>query len=505
MGTDRSLRARPLLAVVAGAMLCAGCTVGPGFRRPETKSPDAWVGPSIEQAAGADAVASRPVARAFDGRHWWSVFNDPLLDRLVDEAAGQNIDLQTALSRIAEARAQRDSAAGAELPTIAGNGVAGRQRMSETGIASTLGGGGGGGGGSGGSQPSTISNLFQVGFDATWELDLWGKTRRNVEAATASIESAEQQRGDAVVSTTAEIARNYLQLRGLQRQRAVVLRDIADQRRLLQLIGSRAERGFVPRSDATQQDAQLAAAEAQLPGLEQSTEAAANRLALLLALPPNALRERLGDAPGEASMLPPEVPIGLPGELLRRRPDVLRSEAELHAATARVGVSESALFPSIQLGAAAGLQSTSAGSLSDWASRFILGGTLISVPIFQGGQLRAQVHVADAQMQQAALGYRKTVLSAYHDANDAIVAYVQEQRHARALARQVALSRQSRDQAQARYRSGLSPLAEVLQIDRTTHQAELAALQSTLTASTNLVALYKALGGDWQGDVSARP
>ena len=254
---------------------------------------------------------------------------------------------------------------------------------------------------------------------------------------------------------------------------------------------------LVPQSDVVSQATQLAAARAQVPPLEQSIAQAANGLALLLAQPPGALRERLGDSAANAMALPPEVPIGLPGDLLRRRPDVLRSEAELHAATARIGAAKAQLFPSVELGAVAGLQSTSTGSLLNWASRFFAGGAQVSVPLFQGGRLTAQVRVADVQMQEAALDFRKTVLSAYREADDALIGYAQEQRHASALAEQLNQARRSRDLAQARYRNGLAPLIDVLQSQHAAHQAELSSLQSTVTASTDLVALFKALGGDW--------
>jgi NodT family efflux transporter outer membrane factor (OMF) lipoprotein len=490
------------LAALSIAALCGGCTVGPNYRRPDTQVPKAW---SAASAPGASSVESRPVTRAFDGRRWWSVFKDPVLDGVIDEAMRQNLDLQTAALRIAEARAQRDVTAGAELPSVGATGLAGRSRMSENGFTSTLGAGpsssssdSGSGARSGSSSPpSPTANLFQVGFDALWELDLWGKTRRSVEAANALTESAEQARGEAAVSLAAEVARTYLALRGMQRQLAIADADVTVQERLLALVESSARYGLVPRSDMAQQAAQLAGARAQIPAIAQNIEQATDRLALLLALPPGALRERVGPAPRSDAGLPPEVPIGLPGDLLRRRPDVMRSEAELHAATARVGAAQAQLFPSIEIGAVAGLQATHAHDLTDWGSRFFVGGAQISVPVFQGGRLRAQTHVADTQMQEAAIAYRETVLGAYHDANAALVAYFQEQRHASALARQVAQARRSRDFAQARYQSGLAPLIEALEANRIAHQAELAALQSNVTATTNLVALYKALGGDW--------
>jgi NodT family efflux transporter outer membrane factor (OMF) lipoprotein len=487
---------------LAAAALLGACTMGPNFHRPETTPPPFWAG-----AASAPAtLPSRPVARAYDGRLWWSVFKDPVLDNLVDEAQQQNLDLQAAALRIEEARAQRGSAVSQGLPSFSGSGIGGRQRASKNGLASALAGGAsqqgsssGGTGGSGGAAPapSPYSDLFDVGFDATWELDLWGKARRGVEAADANIVSAEQARGDAMVSLTAEVARTYLSLRGAQRQRAIVVADIADERQLLELTNSRSKNGFASQADAVQQQAQLSASEAQLPPIEQNIDQAMNRLALLLALPPGALAERLGPLPQADVALPPEVPVGLPGDLLRRRPDILKSEADLHAATAKVGQAKAQLFPSITLGGSAGFQSIHADSLTDWASRFWVGGAQVSIPIFEGGKLKAQIRTADAQMREAALAWRGTVLAAYHDANNALVAYADEQRHASALARRLADARRGDALMRSRFMSGFVSMIEVLDAQRNVHQAEQQSLQSNVAASTDLVALYKALGGDW--------
>ena len=494
---------RMLALALAAASLLAGCVMGPDFKRPETTPPAAW--PAVTAVPG--DTPSKPVARAYDGRQWWSVFKDPILDGLVDEAVRQNLDLQTAALRIEEARAQRGSAAAAGRPSVSGMGLGGRQRASENGFTSALAGGaaqqGGSSGGAATAAPSPYSDLFQVGFDATWEIDLWGKARRGVEAADAGIVSAEQARGNAMISLTAEVARTYLSLRGAQRQRAIVLADIEDQRALFKLADSRSRNGFAAQADAVQQQAQLSNAQAQLAPIDQQVAQATNRLALLLALPPGALVDRLGPGPTSDVALPPEVPVGLPGDLLRRRPDILKSEADLHAATAKVGQAKAQLFPSITLGGVGGLQSVHADSLTDWASRFWIGGAQVSIPIFEGGKLKAQIRTADAQMKEAALTWRSTVLSAYHDADNALVAYADEQRHATALARALADARRSDTLMRSRYQSGFVSMIEVLQAQRTVHQAEQQSLQSNVTASTDLVALYKALGGDWTEDAAA--
>lgn len=496
----------------AGALACAallgGCVMGPDFHRPETTPP-----PAFDSLARAPAdLPSKPVTTPYDGARWWSVFKDPVLDGLVDEARRQNLDLQAAALRIEEARAQLGAAAAQGRPSVSGMGVGGRQRSSQNGFFSALSGGaqqppqGGAQGGAAAPQqaaPSPYSDLFQIGFDATWELDLWGKARRGVEAANAGVASAEQARGDALISLTAEVARTYLQLRGAQRQRAIVEADIADERELLRLTESRSRSGFSARADAVQQQAQLSSSEAQLPPIDQSIAQATNGLALLLALPPGALAQRLGTAPAADVALPPAVPVGLPGDLLRRRPDVLKAEADLHAATAKVGQAKAQLFPSITLGGLGGLQSVHASSLTDWASRFWIGGAQVSIPIFEGGKLKAQIRTADVQAKEAALAWRGTVLSAYHDADNTLEAYADEQRHAAALAKALADARRGEQLMRSRQRSGFVSMIEVLDTQRRVHQAEQQTLQSTVAAATDLVALYKALGGDWSEGAAA--
>jgi len=477
--------------------------MGPNFERPHATPP-----PSYDSLAGAPAdLASKPLATPYDGARWWSVFRDPVLDGLVDEARRQNLDLQAAALRIEEARAQLGAAAAQGRPSVSGMGLGGRQRSSRNGFLSGLAGGGQQGGGAGTAAPpapSPYSDLFQIGFDATWELDLWGKARRGVEAAKAGVESAEQARGSALISLTAEVARTYLQLRGAQRQRAIVEADVADARHRLELTESRSRNGFAANADAVLQQAQLSSSEAQLPPIDQQVAQAMNGLALLLALPPGALAQRLGPAPTADVALPPAVPVGLPGDLLRRRPDVLKAEADLHAATAKLGQAKAQLFPSITLGGAGGLQSVHASSLTDWASRFWIGGAQVSIPVFEGGKLKAQIRTADVQLKEAALAWRGTVLSAYHDADNALEAYADEQRHAAALAKALADARRSDALMRSRQRSGFVSMIEVLDAQRRVHQAEQQALQGNVAAATDLVALYKALGGDWDEDAAAR-
>ena len=482
------------------ALACSACTVGPNFVKPAIDAPHGWTA-SREPATATDVPSKLVPGSAMD-RRWWSVFQDPVLDRLIDVAMEQSFDVQEAGLRIAEARALRDSAAGAYYPSVESTSVAARLRSGASGVGQLLGGSSGSGssGESGASSSSSsgfTTNLFQVGFDATWEPDLFGSVRRNVEASEAAIVSAEEQRRDAQVSLAAEIARAYMTLRGAERQRAITLADLASQEHLAELIGSRNRSGLAPSSDVATQSVQVSAARARLPQVEQSIANNRNRLALLLALPPGSVDEQLGER--ALPSLPPEVPVGLPGDLLRRRPDIRRREADAAVASARIGVATAALFPSVRFGAVGSLSSNKANSLFDWASRFGLVGAQLSIPIFEGGQLRSQVRVADYRAQQAIVTYRQTVLAAFHDVDNAMTTYALDQRRTIDLDRQLQDSRHGRDLARDRYVAGLGAYIDVLNAEHQANQAELDLAQSSVTASTDLVALFKALGGGWEG------
>ena len=490
---------RPWAGGLSIAIVVAGCTVGPEPRKPDVDVPEAWAA-SRDRTIATD-LPSRVVAGPSDAGRWWSVFRDPVLDRLIEDAVAQSLDVQTAALRIAGARAQRDAEAGAYYPTVGGTVAAARFRTGAGGIGQAL-----GGGSSADSTSSDsggiASNLFQVGFDATWEPDLFGRVRRGVQAADADIRSYEAQRHDAMVSLTAEIARAYVTLRGAERQRAITLADIASQEHLRDLIDSRNRAGLAPSSDVATQRVQVSAARSRLPQAEQGIATNRNRLALLLALPPGSLDERLGERTLPA--LPPEVPVGLPGDLLRRRPDVRAREADVEAATARIGVASAALFPRVRFGAVGALSSNKTNELFDWSSRFGLLGAQLTIPIFQGGQLRAQVAIADLRAQEAVLTYRQTVLGAFHDVDNAMTTYAQDQRRTVDLDRQVGESRRGRDLARDRYTSGLGAYIDVLNAEHQANQAELDLAQSAVTASTDLVALFKALGGGWEDGAAGR-
>jgi len=466
-------------AAAALAALC-GCTVGPDFHRPVVEAPPHF-------AAAATDVPSRTVETPVDDQ-WWAGFHDAELTSLVSRLARQNLDLQIAAERVLQARAERRIAAAQGLPHVGADVAYKRVRESKNGMVSLL-------------EPAPGAPLeFDQDDDmlqASWELDLFGRVRRSVEAARANTEAAVQDRRAVALAAIAELAQTYLQLRGVQAREEVLTRNVAAAEQRRKLVGDRFRNGVATRSDVAQADAQAASIGEDLPSLRQSQARLINALGLLLAEPPRTLQPELSaHAPQPAE--PPTVPVGLPSALLRRRPDIREAEASLHAATAQTGVAVAAFYPDVSLTGGLGTESLSTNHLFDGVSRMFTAGPSLSLPIFEGGQLRGQLKLRRAEQREAALRYRKTVLQAWHDVDNALTAYAELQ-HARQDAQTVAKNDEiSLKVAEDRYRQGVESF-----IDVTVAQAQLFGAQETLVRAqtdltTSLVALYKALGGGWR-------
>ena len=456
-----------------------------------------------------------PTAEPVDPE-WWRSFNDPILTGLVRRAAAGNLDVQAATARLAQSRAQRGITAADQYPQVNGNASYTREKPSSKGAISALGGGASSGGASGGSD-ATQSNglggrqggfqstggglpafdLFQGGFDATWELDLWGRVRRGIESADASLQASREARRASLLSTIAEVARDYMQLRGTQDTLRITRTNLKSAQESAYLTGERARGGLATDLDVANARAQVESTAAAIPQLEQQEAQGMNAISLLLGQPPGTLQAELAAATG-IPRVPPRVPAGLPSELARRRPDIRQAEAQLHAATATIGVAEADFYPRVTLSGSFALQATQLKDLGLPARTFGLGPSL-TVPIFDGRRIRRTVELRTAQQQEAALSYQKAVLQAFTDVDNALVAYGAEQRRNLRLAEQVAQSRRALGLAQSRYRQGVSDFLEVLTAQRTVLQAEQSLADSTATVSSNLVALYKALGGGWEG------
>jgi NodT family efflux transporter outer membrane factor (OMF) lipoprotein len=479
---------RSILVLVSAATL-SGCAVGPNFKAPTPDVPAAWTG------GGAAAAAGQTTPAPADPSAWWTRFNDTELTALIQRAASANLDAKAAVLRIAEARAQRDIAAGAVWPSLDADASSQTTRLSEStptgGLFSKV------GRYLPGASIANPYNQYQLGFDASWELDLFGRVRRSVEAAKADTQAQSEDSRSVLITTLGEVGRAYIDLRATQAKRRIVQDNLATEHDLLNLAGQRRRAGLSSAIDVVRAGAEASSVEAQLPLLDRQINQDINQLSKLLALPPGALKDELAQE-GLIPPVPPQVPVGLPADLARRRPDIRAAEARLHGATARIGVAVADLYPKLTLGAQAGYQSQTIPLLTSWASRFFNAGPTLDLPIFEGGRLRATVRLQTTQERAAALDYRRTVLGALHEVDDALEAYGADQARQAALARTVAQNREAVDLARQRYASGVAAFIDVLDAQRSLQQNQLQLADATAAVSTDLVALYKALGGGWE-------
>jgi NodT family efflux transporter outer membrane factor (OMF) lipoprotein len=479
--------------------LVGGCTVGPSYRRPETPLParfgDATTQPTTQPAAAVD------VAR------WWTTFNDPLLNSLIERAAAGNLDLKAAEARIREARAQRRVTSSDYYPNVNANGSYRRSRTSENAVSFSgsgepdSGGGGGSTGNTYGSfdRPGSTTDLFQAGFDASWEIDVFGGVRREVEAAEADVAAQTENRRDTLVSLYAEVARNYLELRGFQRQIEIARRNVEIQQTAVEVAQSKARLVGGSELDVARAQAQVATTQSQIPTLESQRDQAAHRLGVLLGREPSAVMDELSAA-APIAQGPPVVPAGLPSELLRRRPDVRRAERELAAATARIGVATADLYPKFSITAALGLQSEQFRHLADWSSRFWNVAPGVSWSLFDAGRIRANIDVQSERERQALYKYQSSILTALEDVENALVSYAKEQSRRQLVQESVDRNRRAVELANTLYQGGARDFLNVIDAQRALAIAEDQLVQSDRLIGTDLVALYKALGGGWEAN-----
>lgn len=466
----------PALGLLAAL---AGCTVGPHYTAPTTTAPAAYA--SLD--AHTSGMTSVPNAGAASVATWWTQFNDPTLNSLIERATAGNLDLRIARARLREARALRGVAGGQLQPQLNAAADAKRLRASRSLGGPTSGDGDG-------------TDYFDAGLDASWELDVFGGLRRGVEAADADVAAAHEQQRDSMVTLAAEVARNYTEYRSLQQRIGVATRTIAAQQETLGLSESRFNAGISAEIEAQQARAQLATRESQLPPLQASARNAAHRLAVLLGQQPEALLQEL-NASGTIPTAPAEVPVGLPSELLRRRPDIRRDERALAAATARVGVATAELYPKFSLTGAFGWQSASLASLPDSESIAASIGPTMRWKLFSGGQVRAQIEAAGAREEQALLKYDQTVLRALEEVESSLASFVHEQGRRAALGRSVDANRRAVDLATERWKAGIGDFLTVLVNQRQLFDAEDSLVQSEAGVTQSLIQLYKALGGGW--------
>ncbi len=497
---------------LSALLLLGACTVGPDYESPSPWSPASWF--RTTRTESPSAKVSLPVAEPVDVE-WWNVLHDPELTSLMRRVADTNLDVRTADLRLAESRAQRSVTNAGSFPTLNGNSSYTRQQLSKNGVVSLLGSGGGnpatqsnGLGGRQGGVPNSFGSLgafdlFQAGFDASWELDLWGKVRRQVESASAAVEASIEARHNTLLTSLAELARNYVQLRGLQESERIVRNNLSTAEQAVRLTDQRVRGGLATDLDLANARAQAEATAANLPQLEAQELQAINAISLLLGEAPGAMAAEL-ETRKPLPPVPPTVPIGLPSELAKRRPDIRQADAQLHGATADIGVAEANFYPSLTLSGSVALQATQFTRVFDINALTYGVGPSLTIPIFEGGRLRGTLELRKQLAKEAALNYQRTVLQAFHDVDNALIAYRTDQLRRDRLAAQVAQSRRAYQIATERYKNGLSDFLEVLTAQRTLLQSEQDLANATTTVSTDLIMLYKALGGGWEvGDTKS--
>jgi NodT family efflux transporter outer membrane factor (OMF) lipoprotein len=486
-------------ATAALTAALTGCTVGPDFLPPD---------PQLPAASYTAEPAVAPWLQQPPDPNWWGVFRDPILTDLERRVAAENLDVLTATIRLAESRFQRGVTAAAEFPSVNGDAQYQRELYSLNGPFLSP-------NGPFGPTGSAINRLLQaagqsplprvpipfneyyVGLDASWELDLWGRVRRQIEAADAQVDQAAEQRRDALVSSLAELACDYIELRGIQMQIRIANENLEVALDVLARARERAVKGVGLGLDVENAAAQVEDIRAQVPALEQQESQYINAISLLLNQRPGALHAALG-RPKSVPPAPPSVPIGIPSELARRRPDIRAAEAQLHAATADIGVAVASFYPTVQLNGTVGFDSLDIRKLWQLDSLQYMAGPSLKVPIFAGGRLKNMLELSKSQQQEAAIQYQKTVLRAWHEVVNALVAYRLEQQRRAWLKLEIEHSRQALILARERYSDGVGDFLRVLDSERTLLYAEQQFVTSTTNVSLNLVKLFKALGGGWE-------
>jgi multidrug efflux system outer membrane protein len=466
-----------VLAILTAGSI-AGCVVGPNYSGPPSNPLAQW----SEPLSGGETNTSPSIAT------WWNKFNDTELDSLIDRAVHSNLDLRVAEARVREARAQGGIVDADFWPSVdTSASYANARESANQPLLGQL------------QLPPSVSlenNVYQAGFDASWEIDVFGGTRRANEAAGANIEAAVYSRQDVQVTLVSEVARNYVAARSFQRRLAIARRNIKAQQDTVALARDRYKNGLTNELDTEQAGTVLAQTEAQVPSLEQGLQASIHRLGVLLGQRPGALlTEMATEAP--IPMTRPKVPVGLPCDLLRRRPDIRNAERQLAAATAQVGVATADLFPKFSLTGDVGLQSVSTGDLFTAGSRFWSVGPTVQWRIFDAGRIRSNIRVQNARQEQALATYEKTVLTSFEDVENALVAYAKEQTRNPSLEEAVKASQSSLEISRRLYANGLTNFINVLDAERSLYQAQDDLVQSDQAVTQNLIALYKALGGGW--------
>lgn len=465
--------------------------VGPDYKKPETAVSSKFAG--LDKSVSPEDLASKPNDHPIEVSRWWREFNDEQLTGLISRAQRQNLDVAVAIARVRQARAQLIIATGALYPSVS-IGASASQARNPVGGLGTNGNG-------------RISEAYQVGFDASWEIDVFGGIRRQIEASKAGLEASFENRDDVLVTLAGDIGTNYINLRGAQSQLAIARSNLQAQEETLALTQERFEAGFVAGLDVANAQAQVASTRSSIPVTESQIRAFIYALGVLLGEEPSALLAEL--TPDKSiPRAPASVPIGLPSELLQRRPDIRRAEANLHAATAQIGAAVANLYPQFNLNGSIGLQGGNAGDLGNLANHYWSYGPGANWLVFDGGQTRGNIELQRGVTDEAYAAYKQIVLVALQDTETALVNFTSQQQRRVSLAQAVEANKTAVDLSMQLYSNGKTDFLNVLSAQRQLFLSEDALVQSEANVSTSLVALYKALGGGWgleDGEPGAGP
>ncbi len=480
------MRRLPLIKLLFSVVTMTGCAVGPNYTKPKVLVPEQW---TVGSSRG---VSTQPPKTD----EWWASFEDPELNSLIERAANRNFDLKLALERVEEARAASGLARSGYFPQVNADVSAARLRGGfNQGVIRAV-------PSSPGSQgsPSLISsfetNVFQGNVGASWELDVFGGIRRSVQASRADIIAQEANHRDVLVILFGDVGQTYAQLRGYQQRLKIANENIKTQQETLDLTAARTKAGLATELDVSRAAAQLETTKAVVPTLQSGIEVSIHRLSVLVGEEPGALRNELA----KVSPIPlagPDVQVGLPSDLVERRPDIRRAGAQLAAATARVGQAKAERFPSFVLTGTAGRQATQLHDLTLGLGNFFSVGPGISLPVFTGGRIRSNITVQTSRERQAVISYQSTILTALEEVENALVNYSQEQERRDRLNQAVEHSQLAVKLASEQYKAGLTDFLSVLEAQRDLYANEDQLVESQTSVTADLVTLYRALGGGW--------
>ena len=479
----RFTRGTPALALLLATCVTA-CVTTPDVREPSLASPDAAVRSRSAIVAGETALTeTAPPSQ------WWSLFEDETLTALETEAVEANMNIQAAITRIEESRAQLGLVNAARQPQLAVDAGYTRSALSENSPLAALG------------APTTGSDFWSLGLQTAWELDLWGHLRFVSESAEARLQATGYGMEAVKVSVAGDVARAYLLLRGAQAQETLVEQNRQIAEDLVRMAESRERNGVATRFDAAAARADLAGIEARLSRLHHQRDVLMNALALLLGKPPRELNERLATA--DLPPMPRRLPVGVPSELARQRPDILQAEARLRAAVADIGAAQADFYPRISLTGGIGVQAFEFSDLGSWASRRYWLGPTLYLPIFEGGRLKSNLALSEARHRLAGIAYQQTVLRAWHEVDDALGAYASEMKRHGLLQLALAQNRTALTVAQRAYQEGSGDFTTVLVARRSLLSSQAELTDCATASALSVVALYRALGGGWSPELAA--